>query len=105
MKFRGPASGIALAVALVWLTPGSLASDRIVDETCAVDTDRIDVHGARIHMHGIGAPDSAQRCLDRSDRPWPCGQWAAFALAERIGRCAISCKRTDTDRYGQVLAV
>ncbi|WP_439580407.1 thermonuclease family protein [Elioraea sp.] len=92
-------------MALAWLTPGSLASDRIQGVASVVDGDTIEIHGTRIRLHGIDAPESAQRCLDASDRPWPCGRRAAFALADRIGRSTISCRRTDTDRYGRVIAV
>jgi endonuclease YncB( thermonuclease family) len=105
MERPGRAIGIGLAVALAWLTPASFASDRVVGVASVIDGDTIAIHGIRIRLHGIDAPESAQRCIDASNRPWPCGPRAAFALADRIGQSTISCRRTDTDRNGRVLAV
>ncbi|MGA7455508.1 MAG: thermonuclease family protein [Rhodoplanes sp.] len=36
---------------------------------------------------------------------WRCGQQASFALADRIGRTAVTCQPHDLDRYGRVVAV
>jgi endonuclease YncB( thermonuclease family) len=36
---------------------------------------------------------------------WRCGQQAALALSDRIGRRSVSCEARDTDRYGRTIAV
>ena len=52
-----------------------------------IDGDTIEVHGQRIRLHGIDAPESRQLCrLD--GKPWQCGKDAANALAEKIARHA-----------------
>ena len=69
-----------------------------------VDSDTLDVDRVRVRLHGIDAPESAQRCR-ASGRLWPCGQEATRALARRIGGRPVACEERDRDRYGRVVAV
>ncbi len=69
-----------------------------------VDGDTLDVDRVRVRLHGIDAPESAQRCR-ASGRLWPCGQEATRALARRIGSRPVACEERDRDRYGRVVAV
>lgn len=69
-----------------------------------IDGDTIEIHGARIRLNGIDAPESGQLCHDARGTAWRCGQQAALALSDRIGRQVVSCQQTDTDRYGRVVA-
>jgi endonuclease YncB( thermonuclease family) len=81
------------------------AQDRIIGVASVIDGDTIEIHGQRIRLYGIDAPESSQLCTRRSGEAWRCGQKASFALADRIGRATISCQPRDQDRYGRVLAV
>ena len=39
-----------------------------------IDGDTLEIGGTRVRLHGIDAPESAQRC--RADgRSWPCGRY------------------------------
>ena len=69
-----------------------------------VDGDTLDVGRARVRLHGIDAPESAQRCR-ASGRYWRCGRKAARALASRIGGRTVACEERDRDAYGRVVAV
>ena len=69
-----------------------------------VDGDTLNVDRVRVRLHGIDAPESAQRCR-ASGRLWPCGQDATRALARRIGGRPVACEERDRDRYGRVVAV
>ena len=69
-----------------------------------IDGDTLEVRGSRIRLHGIDAPESGQVCRERDGSAWRCGQAAALALAERIGRTPILCEQLDVDRYGRVVA-
>ncbi len=69
-----------------------------------IDGDTIEIHGQRIRLHGIDAPESGQVCLADGEE-YPCGQKAALALAEKIGRKPVTCEERDIDRYGRIVAV
>lgn len=69
-----------------------------------IDGDTIEIHGQRIRLHAIDAPESRQTCT-RGGRTWRCGREAALALADRIGRRPVTCDRRDIDRYGRVVSV
>lgn len=68
------------------------------------DGDTIEIHGERIRIHGVDAPESAQTCQDAEGAAWRCGQSAALALSDLLDAQTVSCIRTDTDRYGRTVA-
>jgi endonuclease YncB( thermonuclease family) len=70
-----------------------------------IDGDTIEIHGRRIRLFGIDAPESSQLCVRPTGERWRCGQQASFALADRIGRAAVTCQPRDLDRYDRVVAV
>jgi endonuclease YncB( thermonuclease family) len=83
----------------------AVGQDRIVGVASVIDGDTIEIHGQRIRLFGIGAPESSQLCVRPTGERWRCGQRASFALADRIGRATVSCQSQDLDRYGRVVAV
>src|SRR5690606_36901710 len=68
------------------------------------DGDTLEIHGTRIRLHGIDAPESRQMC-DAGGRQYRCGQKAALALSDRIGSRTVSCSPRDQDRYGRTVTV
>lgn len=69
-----------------------------------IDGDTLKVNGVRVRLHGIDAPESAQKCI-ADGRRWRCGQRAASALAQRISGGSVSCKERARDAYGRMVAV
>ncbi len=69
-----------------------------------IDGDTLDLHGQRIRLHGIDAPESRQNCT-RQGESWRCGQQAALALADYIDRQMVRCDQRDVDRYKRIVAV
>lgn len=77
MKFIG------LAVALLLATYSPIAAVEhkgIVTQGVAsvIDGDTLEIHGSRIRLHGIDAPESRQACTESNGAAWRCGQAAAL---------------------------
>ncbi len=83
----------------------AIGAEGLTGVASVIDGDTLDIHGTRIRLHGIDAPESTQLCLDSDQKPWRCGQQAALALAERIGRAVVRCEKRDVDRYQRIVAV
>ena len=77
----------------------------LVGVATVIDGDTLEIHGQRIRLHGIDAPESGQTCEDAQAGTYRCGAKAALALADRLGRSPVTCTARDTDRYGRVVAV
>ncbi len=91
----------ALTIALCLLATPALAD--VAGVASVIDGDTIEVHGQRIRLHGIDAPESQQLCrLD--GKPWQCGKDAANALADKIARRPVTCEDFCRDRYKRIIA-
>ena len=97
---------LALSVlAFGLLSLAAAAEDRIEGTASVIDGDTIEIHGQRVRLFGIDAPESRQNCYQSDGTPWRCGQEASFALADRIERSTVRCDSRDVDRYRRVVAV
>jgi len=89
-----------LLVAL--FAPGSYAE--VAGRASVIDGDTLEIHGQRIRLFGIDAPENAQLCLAGGQR-WRCGQQAALALDDKIAGRSFTCEEKDRDRYARIVAV
>ena len=80
------------------------AAQSVMGVASVIDGDTIEIRGQRIRLFGIDAPEGRQLC-ERDGRPYRCGQEAALALADKIGRRTVQCEQKDVDRYGRIVAV
>jgi len=94
---------ISLLAILLSATPAT--ANELNGVASVIDGDTVEIRGTRIRLHGIDAPESRQLCTRPSGQSWRCGQQAALALSDRIGRRSVSCVARDTDRYGRIIAV
>ena len=88
---------------LAALTSPALADD-IAGRASVIDADTIEIHGTRIRLHGIDAPEKGQLCVSETTGPWRCGQKGALALSDFIGPSTVFCHAVDMDRYGRIVA-
>jgi endonuclease YncB( thermonuclease family) len=76
----------------------------LVGRASVIDGDTIEIHGERVRILDIDAPESRQTCTRPDGVEWRCGQRAALALSDWIGRQTVACGTTGKDRYGRWLA-
>jgi endonuclease YncB( thermonuclease family) len=81
-----------------------LHSFKLMGTASVIDGDTLEIHGQRIRLYGIDAPESDQLCKENGQR-YRCGQKAALALSGFIGRRTVSCRQRDTDHYGRAVAL
>lgn len=84
-------------------TAAEPSQNTIVGRASVIDGDTLNIHGTRIRLNGIDAPESSQTC-EAAGSQYRCGQKAAFALSDMIGSSTITCQRLDTDRYGRAVS-
>lgn len=95
----------------LWM-PGQGASaaspEALAGRASVIDGDTIEIHGERIRILDIDAPESRQLCFTNGGLyeggAWPCGHKAAWALSNWIGQQTVVCEPTKKDRYGRWLA-
>lgn len=107
---RAPVAAISGATAAVGLLSATTAapaasSDPIEGQASVIDGDTIEIHGQRIRLAGIDAPESDQLCRDADSNHYRCGQKAANDLAAFIDRRPVTCIEVDRDRYQRSVAV
>ena len=81
------------------------AHTSVVGVASVIDGDTIEIHGRRIRLFGVDAPESRQACVDAAGNAWLCGNRAAIALSDMIGRAIVHCEQRDRDRYRRIVAV
>ena len=74
----------------------------IVGRATVIDGDTLDIHGERIRVNGIDAPESMQLCKDSRERPYRCGAVTARRLADFLAASTPTrCEFVTRDRYGR----
>jgi endonuclease YncB( thermonuclease family) len=93
--------GVFLLVLAVAMCSGASRADNTVIAGVAsvVDGDTIEIHGTRIRLSGIDAPEHDRRC--GSVRP---GQQSALALDDLVRGHSLRCEVSGLDHYGRSVA-
>src|ERR1700730_10549175 len=96
----------AAVTVLVLLISALVArADDLAGQASIIDGDTLEIHGTRIRLWGIDAPESSQLCRDDESLQYQCGAKAANELDAFIARRPVDCSPVSLDRYGCPVAV
>lgn len=104
MRSRSSIRNSVIASLLIAATAALAQGRLIIGVASVIDGDTIEIHGERIRLYGIDAPERRQECRRPDGSLWQCGQQAALALQDHIGRQPITCEQRDIDRYHRTVA-
>jgi endonuclease YncB( thermonuclease family) len=100
LKVIRPSAVIAFFV----YATSALAAD-LVGVASVVDGDTIEIHGERIRIFGIDAPESAQLCRGNDSLTYRCGARAANELDKLVEQRQVICRTTGQDIYRRYVAI
>ena len=96
-----------IGAALAFLTIGSMQAalaDDLIGQASIIDGDTLEIHGARIRLWGVDAPESSQLCRGEDSLQYQCGAKAANALDAFIARRPVNCLPITLDQYRRTVA-
>jgi endonuclease YncB( thermonuclease family) len=94
-----------LAVAGVMIPhAAAIEAGEIIGRASVVDGDTLDIHGARVRLWGIDAPEADQLCRGDDSLPYRCGSTAANKLDAFISGRMVRCSQKDVDQFGRRVA-
>jgi endonuclease YncB( thermonuclease family) len=94
-----------LFFAVVLFSGNDLRAEELIGQASVIDGDTLEIHGNRIRIFGIDAPESDQLCRNEDSVQYRCGKEASNALYDLIDRRPVSCIEVDRDRYNRAVAV
>jgi endonuclease YncB( thermonuclease family) len=97
------AAALAMICA-IWIDSG-VAALEISGVARVTDGDTVNVEGLGVRLHGIDAPETAQRCRDAEGRDYACGEWATRRLKGLADGRRITCEGREFDQYRRFVAV
>jgi endonuclease YncB( thermonuclease family) len=99
-------SKIALSLAPILLLAPSLAYavQNIIGKASIIDGDTIEIHGQRIRLWGIDAPESSQLCRNNNSDLYRCGAEAANRLSSFTAGKVVNCAPVGHDSYRRTVA-
>ena len=82
---------------LLLLLSGSALADDFAGRASVVDGDTLEIHGMRIRLWGVDAPESSQLCRGEDSLQYRCGAQAANDLDTFSARRPINCLPLNLD--------
>lgn len=93
-----------LATLLLLAASGVALAGDLAGRASIVDGDTLEIHGARIRLWGIDAPESSQLCRGDDSKPYRCGAKAANDLDAFVAERPIVCTPLSQDQYDRTVA-
>ena len=94
---------VSVILTLLLLSSTAFTND-FVGQASVIDCDTLEIHGTRIRLWGVDAPESSQLCRDSDSNLYRCGANAANDLDTFIARRPVNCTRVSEDQYGRSVA-
>lgn len=79
-------------------------ADDLMGQASVIDGDTLEIHGIRIRLWGIDAPESTQLCRGDDSLQYQCGARSANDLDAFIARRPVNCAPVNLDQYGRTVA-
>jgi endonuclease YncB( thermonuclease family) len=99
-----PLMRAALTTIALFLTIHTAHAETIAGRASVIDGDTLEIHGERIRILDIDAPESRQTCTQPDGTEWRCGQKAALAVSDWIAQRQVTCETSKKDMYDRWLA-
>ncbi len=93
---------LCILCAIVFATAAHAAD--IAGQASIIDGDTLEIHGTRIRLWGIDAPESSQLCRNADSDLYHCGAKSANELDAFMARRPVSCEAVGADVYGRTVA-
>lgn len=101
---RCPTRLCAIIGALVLASVYGALADDLTGQASVVDGDTLEIHGTRVRLWGIDAPESSQLCRGEDSLQYRCGAKAANDLDVFIARRPVNCIPISLDQYRRTVA-
>jgi endonuclease YncB( thermonuclease family) len=86
------------------LASTAIAADNFTGQASIIDGDTLEIHGNRIRLWGVDAPETDQVCRGSDNEQYQCGSEAANGLDAFIARRPVSCDPISLDHFGRTVA-
>ncbi|HAO42987.1 MAG: nuclease [Afipia sp.] len=97
-------SRVLVFVLMLLLLSSAAVADGVAGQASVIDGDTLEIHGTRIRLWGIDAPESSQLCRGEDSSQYRCGAQAANDLSAYIARRPVNCVPLSFDQYGRTIA-
>jgi endonuclease YncB( thermonuclease family) len=93
-----------IAALLLLASTGAALPGQLTVQASIVDGDTLEIHGTRIRLWGIDAPETTQLCRGDDSQQYRCGAKSANDLDAFIAGRPVSCDPISLDQYGRTVA-
>jgi endonuclease YncB( thermonuclease family) len=96
---------LALIFGCIFVAVRSTAvADSLTGQVSIIDGDTVEMHGTRIRLWGIDAPEANQLCRGEDSLQYRCGAKAANDLHAFVASRVVACMPIKLDRYRRTVA-